>query len=253
MNKKDLIFDWSDVEAHRGWKGVSILIAVFGLVIFLSVIHVELDFKQVASVKSASVLYLPDHEQGRAWLMKANEEGPFPGGLEISGMDDPFEGFGRVSFSEDDSWNPYTISMHPLEADSLQSTRRISVQGKRYLPKIFKSTNEVKDIQKAELELKPILIPYTKESEKWLPSELPSFHMEKMGEMKTTTWRFVLNLTEDGRVRECLLLSGGEESGLAEISTWLKGVQFQKAAEAERWMGLRVELLNERSHGANPK
>ena len=130
MNKNDLIFDWSEVETHRGWKGVSILIAALGVVIFLSVIHVEFDFKQVASVKSASVLYLPDHEEGRAWLMKANEEGPFPGGLEISGMDDPFEGFGRSSFNEDDSWNPYEISMLPLEVDSLQSTRRISVRSR---------------------------------------------------------------------------------------------------------------------------
>jgi hypothetical protein len=253
MNKNDLIFDWSEVEAHRGWKGVSFLIAVMGLVVFLSVIHVEFDFKQVASVKSASVLYVPDHAEGRAWLMKANEEGPFPGGLEISGVDDVFEGFGRGSFGDEDTWNPYSITMYPLQEDSLQSTRRISLQGKRYFPKIFKSTNEVKEEQTAELEMKPVLIPYTKESEKWLPAELPSFHMENKAEMKTTEWRFVLNLTEDGRVRECLLLSGGEESGLAEISAWLKGVQFQKSEEAERWMGLRVELLNERSHGANPK
>lgn len=253
MNKNDLIFDWSEVETHRGWKGVSILIAALGVVIFLSVIHVEFDFKQVASVKSASVLYLPDHEEGRAWLMKANEEGPFPGGLEISGMDDPFEGFGRSSFNEDDSWNPYEISMHPLEVDSLQSTRRISVQGTRYLPRIFKSANEAKGQQTDGLELKPVLIPYTKESEKWLPAELPPFHMERKAEMKTTEWRFVLNLGEDGRVMECLWLSGGDEIGSAEISTWLKGVQFQKAAEAERWMGLRVELLNERNYGADPK
>jgi hypothetical protein len=253
MNKNNLVFDWSEVGAHRGWMGVSILIAVLGLVFFLSVIHVKFDFKQVASVKSASVFYLPDHEDGRAWIMKANEEGPFPGGMEISGMDDPFEEFGRSSFGEDDSWNPYEISMHPLEADSLQSTRRISVQGKRYLPKIFKSEHEVKDQQTVEVELKPVLFPYTKESEKWLPAELPLFHLERQAEIKTTEWRFLLNLSKDGRVRECLLLSGGGDSGSTEISTWLKGLQFQKAAEAERWMGLRVELLNERNYGANPK
>jgi hypothetical protein len=190
MNKNNLIFDWSDVETQRGWMGVSILIAVLGLVFFLSVIHVKFDFKKVASIKSASVFYLPDHEDGRSWLIKANEEGPFPGGMEINGMDDPFEEFGRGSIGKDDSWTP---------------------------------------------------------------AELPLFHLESQAEIKTTEWRFLLNLSKDGRVRECLLLSGGDDSGSTDISTWLKGLQFQKDAEAERWMGLRVELLNERNYGANPK
>jgi len=75
MNKNNLIFDWSDVETQRGWMGVSILIAVLGLVFFLSVIHVKFDFKKVASIKSASVFYLPDHEDGRSWLMKAQRAG----------------------------------------------------------------------------------------------------------------------------------------------------------------------------------
>ena len=168
-------------------------------------------------------------------------------------MDDPFERFGSGVPSEDDSWNPYKTSMRPLEMDSVKSMNRISVQGQRYLPKIYKSTDEHKEQQKAEVVLKPLLIPYTKESEKWLPTEFPPFRMEMKEEMDTTEWRFVLNLSADGKVRECLSLRGGEEIGLAEITEWLRGLRFQEVADEERWMGLRVEILNEINHGSEPE
>jgi hypothetical protein len=253
MNKNDLIFDWSSVEAHRGWKGAAVLIVTLIFGFFISLVNVEFDSKEVVSVKSASVLYLPDHEEGRIWRMKAEEEGPFPGRLEISGMDDPFEELASGVLNKDDSWNLYKTSMRPLEMESVKSMHRISVQGQRYLPKIFKSTGVVIDQQKSEVLLKPLLIPYTKESEKWLPTEYPPFRMEMKEEMDSSEWRFVLNLSADGKVKECLSLSGGDEVGLAEITEWLKGLLFQEVADQERWMGLRIEILNERSHGSDPK
>ncbi len=253
MNKNDLIFDWSDKEAHRGWKGAAVLIVALGFGFFLSLLHIEFDFREVSSVKSASVLYLPDQGEGQTWRIKAEEEGPFPGRLEISGMDDPFEGFGAGEINEDDSWNPYKTSMRSLEMDSLKSMHRISVQGQRYLPKIYKSTGVVKDHQKTEVVLKPLLIPYTKESEKWLPTQFPPFLMEMKGNLDSSEWRFVLNLSADGKVKECLSLSGGDEVGLAEITEWLRGLRFQEVADEERWMGLRVEILNEKSHGSDPE
>jgi hypothetical protein len=193
---------------------------------------------------------LPDHEEGRIWRMKAEEEGPFPGRLEISGMDDPFEGLGSGILNKDDSWNLYKTSMRPLEVESVKSMHRISVQGQRYLPKIFKSTEVVIDQQKAEVVLKPLLIPYTKESEKWLPKEFPQFRMEIKEDMDSSEWRFVLNLLPNGKVKECLSLSGGNEVGLVVITEWLEGLRFQESADEERWMGLRVEILNERNHGS---
>ncbi len=253
MNKNDLIFDWSSVEAHRGWKGAAVLIVTLVFGFSLSLVNVEFDSKEVASVKSASVLYVPDHEEGRIWRITAEEEGPFPGRLEISGMDDPFEGLGSGVLNKDDSWNLYKTSMRPLEMESVSSMHRIAVQGQKYLPRIFKSTGEVIDQQKTEVVLKPLLIPYTKESEKWLPTEFPPFRMEVKEEMDSSEWRFLLNLMPNGKVKECLSLSGGNEVGLVVITKWLEGLRFQESADEERWMGLRVEILNERGHGSDPK
>lgn len=71
-------------------------------------------------------------------------------------------------------------------------------------------------------------------------------------EIVSAEWRFVLNLRADGTVLECLSLSGGSEEGLAAMIAWLRSLKFQESEEAERWMGLRIEFLNERKHGADP-
>lgn len=245
MNRKDLIFDWSEVEAHRGWKGAAVLIAALCFGFALSLIRVDFDFRKLASVKSASVLYLPDQETGRTWRMIAEEEGPFPGRLEISGEHDVLEDFGSNALIEGDAWNGYEIEMRSLEPDSAAANQRIAVQGQRYLPKIFKSPPAVTEPGKSALGRKPILIPYTKESEKWLPAEIPEFQAVAKGEADVSGWRFVLNLNGQGRVVECIAINGGDDEGLTEITAWLKGLQFQQAEEKERWLGLRVELLNQ--------
>jgi hypothetical protein len=253
MNKDDLIFDWSNVETHVGWKGASVLVASLGFMFMFSVFSVHVDFRKSSAVNSASVLFLSDHEQGRIWRMKAEEEGPFPGRLEISGLYDPFEELGSGSLSVDDSWNPYVVTMRSLEMDSATSAQRISAQGQRFFPRNFKSTDAVNELPKVKLVLSPKLIPYTKESEEWLPTEFPAFRMDNEGKVAAAEWRFLLNLQADGRVVQCLSLSGGREKGLVAMTAWLKSLRFQEADEPERWMGLRIEFLNERSHGSDPE
>lgn len=228
------------------------LIAVLGFGFVFSVFSVQFDFREVSSVKSASVLFFPDDEAGRIWRMKAEEEGPFPGRLEISGLVDPLNELGGSLLTED-SWNNYAVTMRSLQMDSTIPDHRISTQGQRVFPRNFKSAGVVKERPKTEVELSPKLVPYTKESEAWLPTEFPPFRMEMKEEVASAEWRFVLNLRADGTVVECLSLSGGHEEGLAAMATWLKGLRFQEAEAEERWLGLRIEFLNERSHGSDPK
>lgn len=251
MNKDELIFDWSNEEVHQGWKGASVLVAVLGFGLVFSVISVKFDRRDVASVNSASVLYLADDKEGRIWRMKTEEEGPFPGRLEISVLYDPLDEIG-VGTLGDDSWNSYEVTMRSLNMDSAITASRISAQGKRFFPRNFKSTDLVKAPTQSEVVLSPKLVPYTTESEKWLPTRFPPFNMLMKDEIVSAEWRFVLNLRADGTVMECLSLSGGSEEGLAPMITWLKSLRFQESEESERWMGLRIEFLNERKHGANP-
>jgi hypothetical protein len=253
MNKNDLIFDWSNTEAHWGWKWTAVLIVALGFAFLYSLFSVQFDHKDVAPLRSASILYLSDDKESRLWRMQAEEDGPFPGGLEISGLNDPLNELGEASLSEDDSWNSYEVSMRSLRIDSFINEHRISAQGQRVFPRNFKSVEALNEQPKTELVMRPILIPYNKESEKWLPTDLPPIHLELKEELASAEWRFVLNLRDDGSVMECLSLSGGREEGLKVITDWLQGLNFQKSDEQERWMGLRIDFLNERSHGTDPE
>jgi hypothetical protein len=249
MNKNDLIFDWSGAEAHMGWKCVSALVAALGFGLMFSLFNVRFDHKDIAAVKSASVLYLPDHEEGRIWRMKAEEEGPFPGGLQISGMYDPLEKLGVGLLDDGESWNPYVLTMKPLETESSIAMDRISVQGQRVYPRNFKSSDTVEVHPKTGSVLSPVLLPYNKEAEAWLPSEYPPLEVEVKDAMASEERIFVLNLAADGKVKECLSLTGGLEAGSTALTAWLKGLIFRKSEEPERWLGLRIEFSNERNHG----
>jgi hypothetical protein len=253
MTKDDLIFDWSHKEVHRGWKGASVMIALIGFAMAFSVLSVPFDFKETTSEKTASVLFLSGQKEARFWQMKAEEEGPFPGGFEISAVNDPLNHIDIGSLASTDSWNPYQLEMRSLEMESSRSKERIAVQGQRVLPRIFKSAESVKTDPVAPVALIPLLIPYTRESEGWLPKDCPPIQMDR-GDIGTSgDWRFILNLQADGGVKECLALSGGSEEGLKAITTWIKGLRFQSADAGERWMGLRIEFLNERANGTDAK
>ncbi len=253
MNKNDLIFDWSNKEAHWGWKFTAALIVALVFALLYGLFSVQFDHKDIASLRSASILYLSDDKESLLWRMQADEEGPFPGGLEISELNDPLNELGEGSLSEDDSWNSYEVSIRSLQIDSSINKHRISAQGQRVFPRNFKSIEALNEKPKAELVMRPILIPYNKESEKWLPTEFPPLHLELQEEGTSAEWRFVLNLRNDGSVMECLSLSGGREEGLKVITDWLQGLNFQKSDEQERWIGLRIDFLNERSHGTDPE
>lgn len=249
MNKQELIFDWSPVESHRGWKGLSVLIVVLGSVFFFSLVSVRFDFKETSSVKSASVFYFPEEEMGSGWITKAEEMGPFPGRLEIDGLYAPIDLLAADPLDDENGWNGYEFQLRSLQVNQANAADRIAVQGQRYFPKNFGSAPSGKGVSGKELVLKPVLIPYTKDAAKWLPAELPKFDHVMNEKVASSAWRFVLLLRPDGTVAQCMSLSGGREESLSSLVKWLEGLRFGESEQPERWMGLRVEFLNEKNDG----
>lgn len=253
MTKNDLIFDWSDKEVHRGWKGASVFLVVIGFALMFSILSVSFDYKDLSSQKSASALFLSDQNEARFWQMKAVEEGPFPGGFEISGIYDPLNDIDIGTLGVEDSWNPYQLQMRSLDMESSRSKQRIATQGQRVFPRILKSSDKVNFESRVPITSIPMLIPYTKESEAWLPSDYPPIEMNLADGGAPAEWRYILNLNAEGGVKECFALSWGSEDGVKAMNSWISGLKFQKAEVEDRWMGLRIEFLNERAHGTDVK
>ncbi len=97
----------------------------------------------------------------------------------------------------------------------------------------------------------PVLIPYSKEALEWLPETLPPFQPPGDDTVLSSSWRFVLNLRADGSVAQCFSLSGGDDPALVAMIDWLEGLRFAASGDESRWMGLRMEFLNERGDGTD--
>lgn len=250
MIKDDLIFEWSDAPGNQRRKLLALLLVSLLFVLFGVMINVRFDSPGVGSVRTASVLFL-DGEIGREWRLKAEEEGPFPGRLEIGWDSDPLDLRIVISAEGEVDWNDHTIRMRPMRSEVGKSSDLIASKGVRYFPEIESVSREVRDTDPLKLVRSPVLIPYSKEAQQWLPDDLPLFPLRSEEGLASASWRFVLNLREDGSVAQCLSLSGGNEASLMAMTEWLEQLRFKMSAEDSRWMGLRVEFLNQKTDGSD--
>lgn len=252
MTRGDLIFDWRSKDSHTGRKlaAFAVVALVFGF--FLSLFKVRFEAPATVSVKNASVLFFPDEGVGRVWRLKAEEEGPFPGRLEIGG--------GNLADLDDirgwdggEGWNDHTVEMRPMRSSVGESVDRIASKGTRYFPERESAQEGVGPAPPAVGvgDPFPVLIPYSKEALGWLPETLPPFQRPSGDVELSSSWRFVLNLRANGTVEQCFSLSGGDDPALVAMIDWLEGLRFAPSGDESRWMGLRVEFLNERSDGTD--
>jgi|GEM_PF-1232932 len=253
MTKDELIFDWRNTDSHAGRKLAALAVVVVIFLIFLSVIKLRFDTPGVGSVKSASVLLFSDDSTGSSWRQKAEEDGPFPGRLEIREPDSAPSLNAISGWDGRDSWNDYEVGMRPMQSNIGESVDRIASKGLRFFPSRKASVEAIRSEARPAVSdvMFPVLIPYSKEALVWLPKTLPAFKLPGEDSVLSTSWRFVLSLRRDGSVAQCLSLSGGDDAALIAMVGWLEGLRFAKSDEESRWMGLRVEFLNERSHGTD--
>ncbi len=105
MTKDNLVFDWSDSENHRGRYLVAFLVVCLLSVAIGAVVEIRFSVGKARTAGSASVMYFADDEIGSYWRMKAEEDGPFPGGMRISGADN------LVNFDDHMAWNEHEVVM----------------------------------------------------------------------------------------------------------------------------------------------
>lgn len=238
MAKDNLMFDWSESENHRGRYLVAFFVVCLLAVAIGSVVEIRFSVGKARIASSASVMYFADDEIGNYWRMKAEEDGPFPGGMRISGADD------LVDFHDYSAWNDHEIVMRSLEIGDAAQTLGVVERGTRYFPNRSGAKNEEFPENRVDkVQLSPVISPYEKEAMEWLPEKLPAFQGETVGYASSSGWRFILQLRADGSVEHCLPMSGGEAE-LSAIIMWLEKIRFEKSDEEMRWMAVRVEFLN---------
>lgn len=255
MTKDDLIFEWHkrDIHAARQIVPFILVLAAFGFC--FSIFEFGFEVPRDISIKSASVTYLLDDDIGRRWQLVAEEDGPFPGRLDIDDQSGLLNSGTILGQQGEELWSKHRIELKTLPEEDVGIKDRIAAKGVRYFPSHGKSATEVPgEVELVEgLELYPSLIPFEEQSVKWIPESLPPFPVKIEEGTLTSAWRFVLNLRPDGTVAQCFSLSGGREKSLDEMARYLEGLKFQAADEESRWIGLRVEFLNRKKNESDPE
>lgn len=251
MTKEDLIFDWNQSESRRRDKLFAFIVVAASFAGFAGLVELRLPVFHSTSGQGAELIRFADKDMARSWLLEAEENGPFPGRLQVG------EEGGETIFLDGgslDTWTDYRASMRPLPEKETVGRVQITPKGNRVFPAIpSASYDTVVDISPpGEVRRIPILIPYDRGAIDWMPEDVPDFALPAVVEIAPDSLRFAMSLREDGSVSEAIPLAGGDNSAQEALERWLRGLRFKKGT-GERWFGLRVEFVNRREDGSQPE
>lgn len=239
MTRDTLIFDWRVRESSFRFKIVSYLVVGLAFAFFFGALRIRVSAPAQTRGDAASVIRFADEPMARSWLLVAEENGPFPGGLELGGTGDALTATGDDRRLQ---WSDYKAALRPLRDDTERSGEALSAKGVRVFPEREKTTKPEPTLTK-KLRQAPILIPYDPVASAWMPESLPDFQMPAGAAAGGGLWRFAVNLRENGSVRDAIALEGGADPARQAMERWLRNVRF-KEAEGDRWVGLRMEFVN---------
>lgn len=250
MNRDELVFDWSNTETRLLDKILALVLVLIFFTFFFGLVDVRVGSTFESSSETASVIRFESEELSDKWLLIAEEGGPSPGRLEIvssvPGADASLDSMSGDPFADAE----YEVSLRPLSSSSGVTGMELATKGLRVFPETRGSAGAA-PVDGGIVEtgpMQPVITPYNKAALKWMPESLPVFDPAKETDISGSPWRFAVGLRSDGTISDCIALSGGE-AGLEEIRGWLSGVKFG-TGEDERWLGLRVELINRQQDGS---
>lgn len=244
----DWVFVWREVEPPV----IPRLIALgFGIALFtflIGVVRIQVVAPEKTSMRQASLIYLKDDADGRAWTLRAREGGPFPSRFEPN----HWQGLAELENAALDAAryrpSPYVPAMQDLTNPNQLESSDLAAKGKLYLPK--RQTAAVAAPDLIQLKLAPIIYPLSGISFKEVPTDLPPFNAPIEAEMSAVSWRFLLKLDAAGTVSECVSLAKGGAAGADALRNWLSQIRFpSEPGNSSRWISVAVAFTNQPTDG----
>lgn len=247
MKRSDLIFDWDEMRSSSAHKWLSRIIVTAFFTFVLGFFNVRMKAVRARVADGVTAFQFRDEGMGRSLGQIAEEQGPFPGRLELA--DGTLEGSGGMWESiGTERLSLYEPRLKELEATVGPGSETVSPHGLRTFPdQVRRPAAAVENAETALLV--PRLIPYDGETSDWLPGRLPEFGIPEAGLGAPDTSRFLLGLRADGTVEHCISLGGTQTPIGVALEDWLRGVRFEEGEDG-RWLGLRVEFVNGEDDGA---
>lgn len=236
------VFPWRVFRDAWLPKASAIALVSGGFVILLTFFRIRVVPPAPWASDRASVIHVTDDEDGRALKIRAREGGPFPSRFDPAEWPDA-TATGQKLLASTGAGVPRPPTLRRLAYDKPPDPALFSSAGSPVLPK-RRSTIEPPP-SSSGLRTTPLLHPLSGITPQAMPADLPPFEGPVDPAINAGFWRFLLHLDTAGNVLDCVSLAGGDEPGLAAVSTWLRRMSFGRDAKKKsRWIALGLTFAN---------
>lgn len=251
-SKSDWVFLWQKIEPPL----IPRLIALgFGLALFgflIGTVRVQIDVPEKPKTRKASLIYLSDDAEGRAWALRAKEGGPFPSRFELA----QWQGLAELESSVMEGLRvvpPASVSTIPdlPRANQLESLGLAS-KGEVILPSHQTAVVETPEL--IQMKQAPSIQALAGISPTGIPTDLPTFPSPIEPEMSAVSWRFLLRLDSSGAVSDCVSLMKSGLVGASVLDDWLAQISFPaEPGVNSRWIAVSVAFTNQPVDGTEAR
>ncbi|MGC4017076.1 MAG: hypothetical protein QM755_21570 [Luteolibacter sp.] len=239
-----LIFAWRVGDTFHVATWMSVVIVVLLGALLLGTVKVRVVPPPRIIERKASTVLVPETTEGRAWVVRAEEEGPFParfrpGDSEIvRAMEE--ELLGRPADEPG-----YRAVLRPFPKESGPGAVLVAARGERVFP--VQPPLEPPFAEAAPSPLRPSLTLLAKLPADARPAELPPFYDPVTPEMAAIPWQYMVELDSQGRALRCVSLDGGKPDGEQDefsrtLGSWLCHVRFGPGAAKAGWVGVEINF-----------
>lgn len=251
--RSDWIYDWKQPTRSRLHSWVAVVLVAVCFALGGALLRVRIDEPAERSVPSAVRMHLGSEGIGRSLVEQAREQGPFPTRFEPTGWDG-FEAY-RVLLrqSTEAELTPHQPRLLAFPEPPAKPPR-LARRGEPVLPERPLAVAPSPD--PGPRQMVPVVSALDGIKAAELPAQLPTFEGELGAQLAGGQWRYLMELDDQGRVRQCVAMAGGAAPHPPLLRTWLHSLVFRTAPreEGRRWVAIAVGFENRKSEdGADPQ
>lgn len=251
INDAECLFAWSRNSDSRLPMLAAFLITSAAFAIMLHSLRVDLGSYALSRDDHAALILAGSDAIGIELKRRAREEGPFPLRFDPAGDDAVVKlqqaALDAIRFSP----APYVPRLRPLRETSTIATPSLAPAGEAVFPR--RPLPAIETSVKSESRPQPMLTPISGISAAEMPRAMPEFSAEIKGKSLRDSWRFMIHVDANGRVLDCIALSGGESPATSSLVDWLRRVEFQPGTHAaDRWFAIDLGIINQSPHAPDP-
>ncbi len=209
-------------------------------------VNVKLSVPRSQVQRKASLVFLTNSSEGRALALKAQEGGPFPSRFRPA----QWEGMAALEATMMAATRlpkeTYLTHLKSLPDSPFTDWIPLREEPEMVFPRSAATIKKPENTQRVRLT--PQLFPLSGISSEDLPQVLPEYLGRVEG--ASNSWRFLLEIDENGNVGECISLEKGGDAGALDLQKWLQSMRFPMVApRTARWISIGIGFTNQADNG----